>query len=103
MAAQGLAPANCAPSGGQSSSPSAESSCGPRNPPSHSPFKISTLRSRRKRETGANMRREILLLTAAALAVTPAAAQQLRTLDPRDVAEAQLDHAQLVQEPGGAD
>jgi len=49
------------------------------------------------------MRREILLLTAAALAVTPAAAQQLRTLDPRDVAEAQRDHAQLVQELGGAE
>ena len=49
------------------------------------------------------MRREILLLTAAALAVTPAAAQRLRTLDPRDIAEAQRDHAQLVQELGGAE
>jgi predicted Zn-dependent protease len=49
------------------------------------------------------MRRPILLLAAAALAVAPAAAQRLRYLDPRDVAEAQRDHAQLVQELGGAE
>jgi predicted Zn-dependent protease len=49
------------------------------------------------------MRRTILLLTVAALAVAPAAAQRLRTLDPRDVAEAQRDHVQLVQELGGAE
>ncbi|MFL6758641.1 M48 family metalloprotease [Sphingomonas sp.] len=49
------------------------------------------------------MRRTILLLTVAALAVAPAAAQRLRALDPRDVAEAQRDHVQLVQELGGAE
>jgi predicted Zn-dependent protease len=49
------------------------------------------------------MRRTILLLTVAALAVAPAAAQRLRTLDPRDVAEAQRDNIQLVQELGGAE
>jgi predicted Zn-dependent protease len=49
------------------------------------------------------MRRTILLLTVAALAVAPAAAQRLRTLDPRDVAEAQRDNIQLIQELGGAE
>jgi predicted Zn-dependent protease len=44
-----------------------------------------------------------LLLTAAALAFTPAAAQRLRYLDPSDVAEAQRDNAELVQELGGAE
>jgi predicted Zn-dependent protease len=49
------------------------------------------------------MRRTVLMLSAAALAVTPAAAQRLRQLNPQDVAEAQRDHAQLVQELGGAE
>jgi predicted Zn-dependent protease len=49
------------------------------------------------------MRRSILLFAAAALAVTPAAAQRLRYLDPQDVAEAQREHAQVVQELGGAE
>ena len=49
------------------------------------------------------MRRTILLLAAAALAITPAAAQRLRTLNPQDVAEAQRYHAALVQELGGAE
>ena len=49
------------------------------------------------------MRRAILLLTIAALAIAPAAAQQTRALDPRDIAEAQRDHAQIVQELGGAE
>ncbi|MGN6058726.1 MAG: M48 family metalloprotease [Sphingomicrobium sp.] len=49
------------------------------------------------------MRKTGLLLAAAALALTPAAAQQLRYLDPRDVAEAQREHAALVQELGGAE
>jgi len=49
------------------------------------------------------MRRTLLLLTAAALAFTPAAAQRLRYLDPSDVAEAQRDNAELVQELGGAE
>lgn len=50
-----------------------------------------------------NMRRNILMLTVAALAFTPAAAQQLRYLDPRDVAEAQRDNAELIQALGGAE
>ena len=49
------------------------------------------------------MRRTILLLAAAALAITPAAAQRLRTLNQQDVAEAQRYHAALVQELGGAE
>ena len=49
------------------------------------------------------MRRRFLLLTVAALAFAPASAQQLRYLDPRDVAEAQRDNAELVQALGGAE
>src|SRR3954464_9708370 len=49
------------------------------------------------------MRRTVLLLTAVALAITPAAAQRLRYLNPQDVAEAQRDHAELVRELGGAE
>ena len=49
------------------------------------------------------MRRTVLLLAAAALAIAPAAAQQLRYLNPQDVAEAQRDHAELVRELGGAE
>src|SRR3954454_14899763 len=49
------------------------------------------------------MRRTVLLLAAAALAITPAAAQQLRYLSPQDVAEAQREHAELVRELGGAE
>src|SRR5439155_5987701 len=49
------------------------------------------------------MRRSVLLLVVAALAVAPAAAQRAVYLDPRDVAEAQREHAQLVQELGGAE
>jgi predicted Zn-dependent protease len=48
------------------------------------------------------MRKSVLLL-AAILALTPAAAQQLRYLDPRDVAEAQRENAELVRELGGAE
>jgi len=44
-----------------------------------------------------------LLLAAAALAFTPAAAQRLHYLDPQDVAEAQRDNAAMVQELGGAE
>jgi len=44
------------------------------------------------------------LLAAAAIAVTPVAAQQrLRYLNPQDVAEAQREHAAVVQELGGAE
>jgi len=49
------------------------------------------------------MRKGVFLLAAAVLALTPAAAQQIRYLDPSDVAEAQREHAQLVQELGGAE
>jgi predicted Zn-dependent protease len=49
------------------------------------------------------MRRTVLLLAAAALAFTPAAAQRLHDLDPQDVAEAQRDNAAMVQELGGAE
>src|SRR3954466_2976080 len=49
------------------------------------------------------MRRTVLLLTAAMLAITPAAAQRLRYLSPQDVAEAQREHAELVRELGGAE
>lgn len=51
------------------------------------------------------MRKSVLMLTAAALVATPAlvAAQRAGYLDPRDVAEAQRDHAELVQELGGAE
>src|SRR5256885_9161806 len=50
------------------------------------------------------MRKGALLLAAAAIAVTPAVAQQAaRYLSPQDVAEAQRQHAQMVQELGGAE
>lgn len=50
------------------------------------------------------MRRTVLLLAAAAaMAITPVAAQRLRTLNPQDVAEAQRDHTELVRELGGAE
>ena len=50
------------------------------------------------------MRKSVVLLFAAALALTPAAAQQqVRYLDPQDVAEAQRENAQLIAELGGAE
>src|SRR5690348_13635566 len=49
------------------------------------------------------MRKGVLLLFAAALALTPAAAQQVRYLDPQDVSEAQRENAQLVEALGGAE
>jgi predicted Zn-dependent protease len=49
------------------------------------------------------MRKRVLLLFAAALALTPAAAQQVRYLDARDVAQAQRENAQLIEELGGAE
>jgi predicted Zn-dependent protease len=45
----------------------------------------------------------VLWLCAVAVAITPAAAQRLHQLDPQDVANAQRDHAQMVQELGGAE
>ena len=50
------------------------------------------------------MRKALLLFTAAALAITPAAAQRgQRYLDPQDVAEAQRENAEIVAELGGAE
>src|SRR4051812_21071679 len=49
------------------------------------------------------MRKPILLLAAAALSLAPAAAQGPRYLNQQDVAEAQRQHAALVQEFGGAE
>jgi predicted Zn-dependent protease len=49
------------------------------------------------------MRRTILMLTAAVLAFAPATAQQQHYLDPRDVADAQHDNAELIQALGGGE
>jgi len=49
------------------------------------------------------MRKTMLLIAAAAVALTPVAAQAPRYLNPRDVAEAQQQHAALIQEFGGAE
>ena len=49
------------------------------------------------------MRRSVLLIAAAIMALAPAGAQQIRYLDPSDVAEAQREHAELVQALGGAE
>ena len=49
------------------------------------------------------MRKSLLLLATAVLALAPAGAQQIRYLDPRDVAEAQREHSDLVQALGGAE
>ena len=49
------------------------------------------------------MPKSVLLIAAAVMALTPAAAQQLRYLNPSDVAEAQRMHAQLLEELGGAE
>jgi predicted Zn-dependent protease len=49
------------------------------------------------------MRKGVLLLFAAALALTPAAAEQVHYLDPQDVAQAQRENAQVIEELGGAE
>lgn len=49
------------------------------------------------------MRKPILMLAAAAVALSPAAAQGPRYLNPRDVAQAQREHAAVVEEMGGAE
>ncbi len=49
------------------------------------------------------MRRGILLLAVSAATLTPASAQTSRYLNPQDVAEAQRQHAAIVQELGGAE
>ncbi len=49
------------------------------------------------------MRNGVLLLAAAAVALKPAVAQPQRYLDPRDVAEAQRENAEIIEELGGAE
>ena len=49
------------------------------------------------------MRRAVLLLCVATLAITPAAAQQQRYLDRQDILEASREHPLIVQELGGAE
>jgi predicted Zn-dependent protease len=49
------------------------------------------------------MRKGALLLCVAALALTPAAAQQVHYLSPQDVAQAQRENAQVIAELGGAE
>src|SRR5689334_12814459 len=49
------------------------------------------------------MRKGVLLLATAVMALAPAGAQQIRYLDPNDVAEAQREHGELVQALGGAE
>ena len=49
------------------------------------------------------MRKALLMLAAAAVALAPATAQGPRYLNPQDVAEAQQQHAEIVQELGGAE
>ncbi len=49
------------------------------------------------------MRKGVVLLFAAALALTPAAAQQVHYLDPQDVAQAQRENPQVIAELGGAE
>jgi predicted Zn-dependent protease len=51
------------------------------------------------------MRKGVLYLAAAAVALSPAllVAQPVRYLDPRDVAQAQQEHAAFIQELGGAE
>ncbi len=49
------------------------------------------------------MRKALLLVATATISIAPAAAQQLRYLNPQDVAEAQREHYVLVQELGGAE
>lgn len=49
------------------------------------------------------MRKAVLLVGIAVLGVAPAGSQGVRQLDPRDVAEAQRQNAEMVQELGGAE
>ncbi|HZU50571.1 MAG TPA: M48 family metalloprotease, partial [Sphingomicrobium sp.] len=49
------------------------------------------------------MRKSVLLLFAAALAMSPAIGEELHYLNPSDVAEAQRENAALVEELGGAE
>src|SRR4051812_24805555 len=96
-----LARTSCAPSGERSSSRSADGSgTGPVILRSNSPGLVCPNES----ESGLGlMRRSILLFIAAAVAVTPVAAQRLVYLDPQDVTRAQREHPQVVRELGGAE
>ena len=49
------------------------------------------------------MRRTLLLLGAALLAITPAAGQRLHTLNPQDVEQAERENAAIIQELGGVE
>jgi len=49
------------------------------------------------------MLKPLLLLATVAIAIAPAAAQQVRYLNPQDVAQAQREHAQIILELGGAE
>jgi predicted Zn-dependent protease len=49
------------------------------------------------------MRKGFVLLATAVMALAPAGAQQIRYLDPNDVAEARREHGELVQALGGAE
>ncbi|HEX3423407.1 MAG TPA: M48 family metalloprotease [Sphingomicrobium sp.] len=49
------------------------------------------------------MPKRALLFVASALALTPAAAQQVHYLNPQDIAQAQRENAQLIEELGGAE
>ncbi len=49
------------------------------------------------------MRKAVLFLGSALIAVAPATSQGVRQLNPRDVADAQRQHAEMVQELGGAE
>lgn len=49
------------------------------------------------------MRKRLLFIFVAALTLAPAAAQQVRTLDPRDVAVGQRENAQFIEQLGGAE
>src|SRR3954454_21417128 len=49
------------------------------------------------------MPKPLLLLATVAIAIAPAAAQQVRYLNPQDVAQSQREHAQIILELGGAE
>src|SRR4051794_20516468 len=102
MAARRSARMSCARSAARSSSPSAD-------PPraqaeQQQSFSVQNRRASMGRRNGDQlMRKSVLLLAVAAAALTPAAAQQARYLVPRDVAEAQREHASVVEQLGGAE
>src|SRR5579884_1246516 len=97
MAAASLARTSFVPSVERSSSQSAEA---PR-PAGHFPFKFPSYFPP-EREISL-MRKSVLLLFAAALAMSPAIGEELHYLNPSDVAEAQRENAALVEELGGAE